>query len=429
VNNNSNYQDLWLQVTPYIERLKTTWNQIDRVVLTNQARILDAFTKEHVAANHLWPSTGYGYGDAGRTALERVYARTFGAEAALVRPHWASGTHALKSALFAMLRPGDEALSLTGIPYDTLIPVIGISRENSAGNREEGSLKDFDISFRFTDALSHYVQGDMTLRTAIEEIKQAVGDRTSLLYLQRSRGYSQKKAVSMDHLAKFIPALRTEISIPIMVDNCYCEFVEEHEPPSVGIDLTVGSLIKNPGGGLAPSGGYAVGTRTAVDRVSKSLYAPGIGDEIGSNPSGYRDFFQGLFLAPKVVGESLKGASFASLYFQDLGMKTDPGPFDKRSDIVQCIETGSADALLTLTKAIQGASPIDSFASPEPSLMPGYDHPVVMAAGTFVQGASIELSCDAPFIAPFRAYLQGGLTKEHVILACLRAGTKLKNIS
>lgn len=397
------------------------WDRIDRLVMSNQKRVLDAFVAERVGLHHLAQSTGYGYGDTGRDTLDRVYARAMGAESALVRMHWASGTHVLKTALFALLRPGDDLLYVTGTPYETMMPVIGIGDAEASG-----SLSDFGVAYRETRALSDFQQGNLDLNQLEHAIGEAVTPRTRVIVVQRSRGYTGRKSISMDTLSAFMQVKKRRWPrVLTMVDNCYCEFAEGAEPPMAGVDLTAGSLIKNPGGGLAPTGGYVAGTRDCVTRVAEALYAPGLAGEVGSNPYGHRDLYQGFFLAPKIVGEALKGACFAAAFFRELGLAVDPGPLDARSDIVQAITAGSPDLLRALARGIQEASPVDSFAAPEPWDMPGYEHQVIMAAGTFVQGASIELSCDAPFTPPYTAYLQGGLTKEHVILACIHAGEVL----
>lgn len=397
------------------EEVRQVWDKIDSVVMANQERVLDSFIEARVALPHLSGTTGYGYGDSGRDTLDKLYAATFGGEAGIVRTHWASGTHALRTALFGLTRPGDDILCVTGQSYDTLRPVLG---DNGLGR--------YGITYREIGCLCDFEEGRIGKDDLEASLAKEIGPRTSLLYIQRSRGYTARKSVSMGSLRSFMavkqgrwPGIRT------IVDNCYCEFTETAEPPSLGVSLTVGSLIKNPGGGLAPTGAYAVGDSKCVSLAAESLYAPGLGGEVGSNEAGYRGLYQGLFLAPKTVGESLKGAVFAASYFRGLGFDVDPGPLDARSDIVQSITLGSPDALRTFARAIQAASPVDSFATPEPWDMPGYEHQVIMAAGTFVQGASIELSCDAPFIPPYRAYLQGGLTKEHVMIASKRAAKAL----
>lgn len=401
--------------------LLEVWASVDRLVFFNQAKVLLAFTEERISLSHLCPSTGYGYGDVGRDALDKLYARIFGGEAAMVRLSWTSGTHVLKTALFSLLRPGDEMLSVTGQPYETLRPVIGPG---------SGSLAGHGVSYNVSSCLLDYETGHLSELGLEEALDQAVNSRTRVVFVQRSRGYSLRPAISMKTLATFTGILaRRWPRMLTLVDNCYCEFVEEKEPSSLGITVTAGSLIKNPGGGLAPTGGYVVGKREYIERVADALYAPGISGEVGSNPYGYRDVYQGVFLAPKTVGEALKGAIFAALFFERMGFGVDPGPFDPRSDIVQSITTGSPESLRSIARSIQRMSPVDSYATPEPWDMPGYENQVIMAAGTFVQGSSIELSCDGPFVPPYVAYLQGGLTKEHSILACMHAGQQLVQLS
>ncbi|HHY76083.1 MAG TPA: hypothetical protein GX500_04790 [Firmicutes bacterium] len=397
------------------EEMASVWKRIDATVMTNQERVLDSFIAERVSLHHMSPSTGYGYGDAGRDTLDRLYARVFGAESGLVRTHWSSGTHALKTALFALLRPGDDVLCVTGPSYDTLSPVTGAGR---------GGLKDFGITYREIDCLLRYEEGSIGIDSVEQELADNLRSNTKVIYIQRSRGYTPRKSISVGSLQDFMGVVREKFpGIWTIVDNCYCEFTGTVEPPMLGVSLTVGSLIKNPGGGLAPTGAYAVGSRDAVARVAESLYAPGLGAETGSCPAGYRDIYQGLFLAPKVVGECLKGIAFAASFLRRLGFEVDPGPFEERSDIVQAVTLGSPERLRRFAQAIQASSPVDSFATPEPWDMPGYERKIIMAAGTFVQGSSIELSCDGPFTEPYIAYLQGGLTKEHVMLAVKKAAT------
>ena len=401
------------------KKVRPVWETIDDLVLANQERTLNAFIAERIGLTHLSATTGYGYGDTGREALDRVYARVFGAEKALVRFHWASGTHVLRTALFALLRPGDDLLYVTGEPYETMLPIIGAGNQGSLG---DGSLRDFGVTYREVPALREYQEGNVDLAELERQTASAITPQTKLIVIQRSRGYSPRKTVSIASLEAFL-AIKERLwpHILTLVDNCYCEFSQDREPPSVGASLTAGSLIKNPGGGICPTGGYVAGDKECVARVADALYAPGLSGEVGSNPYGYRDAFQGLFLAPRTVGESLKGAAFAAAFFEGMGYPVDPAPLDERCDIVQAITVGTPKKLAALARAIQSSSPVDSFAAPEPWDMPGYRHQVIMAAGCFVQGSSIELSCDAPFTEPYTAYLQGGLSKEHVILACMAA--------
>mgnify|MGYP005840005255 CR=1 FL=1 len=395
-------------------RAEGAWDRIDDAVFSNQKRVLDAFIRERVSLTHLWPSTGYGYGDEGRSALERVYARVFGAEAALVRMHWASGTHVLKTALHGLLRPGDGLLSVTGRPYETVMPIL------------KSLSSDWRVSYKESSCLLEYQSGRLAEDGLERALSDEIGESTRVMLVQRSRGYSARQSLNLGTIETLSRIVRRRWPhVVTLVDNCYCEFVQSAEPPSVGADLAVGSLIKNPGGGICPTGGYVAGRRDCVRKVAEALYAPGLGDEVGSNPYGYRDMFQGLFMAPKTVGQALKGAVFASAFFRELGLDVDPEPSDERFDIVQAVTLGSAERLSAFASCIQHWSPVDSFAEPEPWDMPGYEHKIIMAAGTFVQGSSIELSCDAPFVPPYTAYLQGGLSKEHVILACLMTGQAL----
>lgn len=419
------------------EQLEDAWKHIDELVFSNQIKVLRAFSDSRISLTHMWPSTGYGYQDTGREGLESLFAQVFGGESALVRLAWTSGTHVLKTALFGLLRPGDELLSVTGTPYETLQPVIGIGPQCEPARQTDcqlqqvqpGSLKDFGIEYRETSCLIDFEAGAIDEDMLRQELERSITSSTRLVLIQRSRGYSHRKTISIASLGTFMELVRNKWPhIITFVDNCYCEFTDVLEPPALGVSITAGSLIKNPGGGLTATGGYVVGQEKYVDLVAGSLYAPGLGKEAGSNPYGYRDAYQGLFLAPKVVGEALKGASFAALFFGKLGYQVDPGPFEQRGDIVQEIILEHPEKLKSFSRAIQEASPIDSFATPEPWDMPGYAHQVIMAAGTFVQGASIELSCDGPFTHPYTAYLQGGLTKEHVIYACLRAKDALASI-
>ena len=406
-----------------IEELSVRWKTIDELVFQNQVRVLQAFTGARISLSHLWPSTGYGYQDLGREGLEKLFARLFGGENSLVRFAWTSGTHVLKTALFGLLRPGDEILSVTGTPYETLRPVIGLGgAKQGSEKRRSGNLLNLGVRYRECSCLVDYETSAIDKHALESQLEKHVTRDTTLILIQRSRGYTHRKTISMKSLREFMDIInRRWPSVITFVDNCYCEFADVYEPPSLGVSITAGSLIKNPGGGIAKTGGYVVGPNRYVDLVAESLYAPGLGKDIGSNPYGYKDSYQGLFMAPKTVGEALKGACFAALFFGKQGFETDPGPFEKRADIVQLITMREPEMLKTIAQAVQAASPIDSFAVPEPWEMPGYTHKVIMAAGTFIEGSSIELSCDGPFIPPYSAFLQGGLTKEHVIYACMKA--------
>jgi cystathionine beta-lyase family protein involved in aluminum resistance len=362
-----------------------------------------------VEARHFAGSTGYGYGDIGRDTLDRVFADVFHAEAALVRPQLVSGTHALSLCLYALACRRSRIVSVTGKPYDTLLETVGIAK--SEGGID--SLMDLGVQFEIVDLTPG---GSIDIEKAC---KAAYGQNT-IVYIQRSRGYDWRASVSIREMREAIAAIRQANPEAIfVVDNCYGEFTEEEEPTDAGADLIIGSLIKNPGGGLAPTGAYIVGRQALLDRIQYRLTAPGIGAEVGSWPAGYLPFYQGLFMAPHVVGESLKGAVLLSATLESLGYDVMPGPCAFRSDITQSVRFGSKEKLLQFCRIVQSASPVDGHAVPEPWPMPGYQHDVVMAAGTFVQGASIELSADAPLKEPYIGYIQGGLTYEHCKLALM----------
>ena len=370
---------------------------------TNFARVMDAFRAEHVAVRHFAPTTGYGYGDDGRDALERIFARIFGCEDALVRPSIASGTHALALCLFGLLRPGDVLVAGSGKPYDTLESVIGLT-----GGAGQGSLREYGIGYAQVDLKDD----DVDLPALLQALKDP---RAKVVALQRSRGYDWRASLTVERLGEVAQAVHAaRPDVVVMVDNCYGEFVCDKEPTHLGCDIAVGSLIKNPGGGLAPTGGYLVGRADLVEKCACRLTSPGIGREVGSYLGGYDRFYQGLFLAPHVVSQAVKGAMLAAAVFTQLGLAVSPGPEDPRSDIIQAIRVEDPEKLVAFCQGIQYASPIDSHVTPEPWDMPGYQDPVIMAAGTFVSGASIELSADAPIRAPYIGYMQGGLTLAHV---------------
>lgn len=370
---------------------------------TNFARVMDAFRAEHVAVRHFAPTTGYGYGDDGRDALERIFARIFGCEDALVRPSIASGTHALALCLFGLLRPGDVLVAGSGKPYDTLESVIGLT-----GGAGQGSLREYGIGYAQVDLKDD----DVDLPALLQALKDP---RAKVVALQRSRGYDWRASLTVERLGEVAQAVHAaRPDVVVMVDNCYGEFVCDKEPTHLGCDIAVGSLIKNPGGGLAPTGGYLVGRADLVEKCACRLTSPGIGREVGSYLGGYDRFYQGLFLAPHVVSQAVKGAMLAAAVFTQLGLAVSPGPDDPRSDIIQAIRFEDPEKLIAFCQGIQYASPIDSHVTPEPWDMPGYQDPVIMAAGTFVSGASIELSADAPIRAPYIGYMQGGLTLAHV---------------
>jgi cystathionine beta-lyase family protein involved in aluminum resistance len=396
------------------DEVKYLFFSIEERAEYHQARILDIFNQHRISQRHFIGTNGYGYGDDGRDALDEVYRDVFDGEDALVRPQWVSGTHVISDSLFALLRPGDTLLSITGRPYDTLNEVIGIKEASP------GSLKEWGVNYREVDL------GEEG-KFQYDKIKAELTDpKVKLILIQRSRGYSWRKSLKIEEIEEsilFVKKYRPDILV--MVDNCYGEFTEDREPSSVNADLVVGSLIKNPGGGLAPTGAYAVGTNHAIELLTQRLTSPGIGREVGSFPSGYGLFYQGLFLAPHVVAEAIKGTILTSRIFDRLGYRILPGWQDQRPDIIQSIEFNSAEELIAFCQALQSASPIDGHVVPFPWEMPGYEHQVIMAAGTFIQGASIELSADAPIKEPYIAYLQGGLTYAHVKIAMMKILTRM----
>ncbi len=389
------------------------FRRVDTISERNTAKVLESMRRLKVSDAHFKTSTGYAYGDIGREKLDELFAEIFCAERALVRTQFVSGTHALATALFGILRPGDELVSLTGEPYDTLQTVRGHARA------AKGSLKEFGIGYRELPLINGKVDTDA--------IKHFITPKMRLALIQRSRGYSLREPLTIDAIEKICAEVKAANPACVtFVDNCYGEFVETREPIEVGADLAAGSLIKNIGGGLAPTGGYIVGKRDLVELASYRLTAPGMGDELGASLGTPRLLYQGLFMAPHVTAQALKGAIFAAGLFGKLGYRTHPLPSDTRGDIIQAIELGSAQRLIKFCQAIQKYSPVDSFATPEPWDMPGYADKVIMAAGTFVQGASIELSADAPLREPFAVYLQGGLTFEHAAIAILNAARELE---
>ena len=373
------------------------FQRVEEVSEFNTQKVLDAMRELKISDAHFKTSTGYAYGDIGREKLDELFAKIFKAESALVRTQFVSGTHALATVLFGILRPGDEIISVTGEPYDTMQTVIGY-KKNSAG-----SLKEFGISYREIDLKNNKVD--------LDAIKTAVTSKTKLALIQRSRGYSMRTALTTADIEKICATIKSaNKNCVTFVDNCYGEFVETLEPVEVGADIIAGSLIKNIGGGLAPTGGYIVGKKNLVELASYRLTAPGMGNELGASLGTPRLLYQGLFLAPHITAQALKSAIFSAGIFSSLGFKTSPQPEEMRGDIIQAIELKTAENLTKFCQAIQKYSPVDSFAAPEAWDMPGYDDKVIMAAGTFVQGASIELSADGPMREPFAVYLQGGLT-------------------
>ncbi len=389
--------------------LQPLFKKVEEIALFNQEKVLKAFQKNHIALRHFSGSSGYGYGDDGRDTLNKLFADIFGAEKALCSPNIVSGTHALTLCLYGVLRPNDKVLCVSGQPYDTLQDVI-----NGEGN---GSLKDFGVFFDYIPLVDddfNYV-----------EIEKHLKNNTpiKMIYLQRSRGYDWRSALTIDQIEKLVKFVRCKgFKGCIMLDNCYGEFIEEKEATEVGVSLMAGSMIKNPGGGIAPTGGYVVGEKQYVDLVANRLTAPSIGDEVGSYAPGYQLFYQGLFLAPHTVLQSVKGCLLFSKVLTDLGYTTSPKAFEKPNDIILAIKFNDKDKLISFIQNIQENSPIDSFVSVMPWDMPGYEDEVIMAAGCFVQGSSIELSADAPIKPPYIAYMQGGLTFEHckIVLSNLK---------
>ena len=394
------------------KELKPRFEKIDETAEYNQAKVLYAMQKNRLSEAHFASSTGYGYNDLGRDTLESVYADTFHTETALVRPQIICGTQALALALASNLHPGDELLSPVGKPYDTLEEVIGI-RESM------GSLKEYGVSYR---------QVDLTENGGFdwEGIRAAIGEKTKLITIQRSRGYDARPTLSVEQIGELIAFVKSiKPDVICMVDNCYGEFVERIEPSDVGADMTVGSLIKNPGGGLAPCGGYIAGKTECIERAARRLTSPGLGKEVGASLGVNRSLFQGFFLAPTVTAGALKGAIYAANLYERLGFPVNPGGSDPRFDIIQAVECGSAEALCAFCEGIQAAAPVDSYVRPEPWDMPGYDDQVIMAAGAFVQGSSIELSADGPLKPPYRVFFQGGLTWYHAKFGILMSLQKM----
>ncbi|MBO5954316.1 MAG: methionine gamma-lyase family protein [Oscillospiraceae bacterium] len=395
-----------------LERLKDRFDAIDKIAEYNQAKVLAAMQKNRVSAACFAATTGYGYDDVGRDNLERVYADVFHTEAALVRPQITCGTHALTVALSANLLPGDELLSPVGLPYDTLQEVIGI-RESPC------SLAEYGVTYRQADLLP---DGSFDYQA----IGSTINDKTKLVTIQRSKGYATRPTFSVKQIGELIAFCKSiKPDVICMVDNCYGEFVETIEPSDVGADMVVGSLIKNPGGGLAPIGGYICGTKACVDRCAYRLSAPGLGQEVGANLGLMLSLYQGFFLAPTVVAGAEKGAIFAANLYEPLGFTCVPNATESRHDIIQAVELGSEEAMIAFCKGIQAAAPVDSFATPLPWDMPGYNDKVIMAAGAFIQGSSIELSADGPIRPPYAVYFQGGLTWYHAKLGILLSLQKL----
>lgn len=394
--------------------LKDRFDKIDKIAEYNQCKVLAAMKKNRVDAACFAASTGYGYNDLGRDKIEKVYADTFHTEAALVRPQIVCGTHALTVALSANLLPGDELLSPVGKPYDTLEEVIGI-RESKC------SLKEYGVTYKQVDLLP-----DGTFD--YDNIALAIGEKTKLVTIQRSKGYQTRPTFSVKQIGELIAFVKKiKPDVIVMVDNCYGEFVEEIEPSDVGADMTVGSLIKNPGGGLAPVGGYICGTKECVDRCAYRLSAPGLGQEVGASLGVMQSFYQGFFLAPTVVSGAEKGAIFAAEIYERLGFKVFPPASEERHDIIQAIELGSKEGMIAFCKGIQASAPVDSYVTPIPWEMPGYESEVIMAAGAFIQGSSIELSADGPIREPYAVFFQGGLTWYHAKIGILTSLQEMLN--
>lgn len=395
-----------------IKSLHDRFEEIDKNAEYNQMKVIKAMQDNKVAEMHLSGTTGYGYNDDGRDTLEKVYSDIFKTEDALVRPQIICGTHALNVALSSNLRPGDELLSPVGKPYDTMDEIIGI-------RPSKGSLAEYGITYAQVDLLP---DGGFDY----EGIKNAINERTKLVTIQRSKGYASRPTLSVERIGELISFIKgIKPDVICMVDNCYGEFVERIEPSEVGADMIVGSLIKNPGGGLAPCGGYIAGKKECVEQAAYRLSSPGLGKEVGATLGVNQSFYQGLFLSPVVVAGALKGAIFAANVYEKAGFVVRPDGSEPRYDIIQAVELGSADGLLAFCKGIQAAAPVDSFVTPEPWPMPGYDSDVIMAAGAFVQGSSIELSADGPLKEPYSVFFQGGLTWYHAKLGIMMSVQKM----
>lgn len=398
------------------DQLQERFKLIKEIVTLNQEKVLNAFQKHQVGDYHFNPTTGYGYDDIGRDKLEEVYATVFGGEDALVRHQIVSGTHAITTALFGLLRPGDELMYITGRPYDTLEQVIGINKIS------DGSLRDYGIKYNEIPLLdSGKVDFDL--------VKKSINNDTKVIAIQRSKGYANRPSFMIEEIKEmvdFVKNIRSDLIV--FVDNCYGEFVETLEPTNVGVDLIAGSLIKNPGAGIVKTGGYLVGRADLIAKCSNYLVAPGgLGKETGASMNLLLEMYQGLFLAPHIVGEALKGAYYTSQLLQMYGYETTPGPNDDRTDLIQSITFPNKDEMITFAQVIQQQSPINSHVTPYPSYMPGYDHDVIMAGGTFVQGGSLELTADGPIREPYTLYVQGGLTYEHVKLAITKSLLNIHN--
>ncbi|CEQ08711.1 pyridoxal phosphate-dependent transferase; putative aluminium resistance [[Clostridium] sordellii] len=396
-----------------MDDIKGRFEEIKEIREYNQYKVLKAMQESNLSDNHFNWTTGYGYNDIGREKIEEIYSKVFNTEDAIVRPIIVNGTHALTLCVQGIVRPGDEILSVTGKPYDTLEGVIGI-------REEKGSLKEFGVTYNQVDFLEN---GEVDL----EGIKEKINDKTKLVMIQRSKGYSWRKSLTISDIKEVIETVKSiKPEVIVMVDNCYGEFIETKEPTDVGADIMAGSLIKNPGGGLALTGGYIVGKKELVELISYRLTSPGIGKECGLTFGTSRTVLQGFFLAPYVVSQALMGAIFCSRMFEKLGYEVLPKYDDLRSDIIQCVRLNNAQEVIDFCRGVQAAAPVDSFVKPEPWAMPGYDSEVIMAAGAFIQGSSIELSADAPIKPPYNVYFQGGLTFDHSKMGTLKAYQYMK---
>lgn len=412
----SNLTEQTMELAARIEnKIATFHKKVDENAFFNQQKVLTAFRENQVSDYHLHPSSGYGYDDEGRDNLERVYAQVFGAEAAIVRPQIISGTHAITLSLFGILRPGDELVYITGKPYDTLQSIV------DGGDKDTGSLKDFGIKYSHVDLIDNE-QIDW------QGVREAVNEKTKMIAIQRSKGYATRPSFTVAEISEMVQQIRLIApSAVIFVDNCYGEFVELLEPTEVGVDLMAGSLIKNPGAGLAKIGGYIAGRADLVEKCAYRMTSPGIGAEAGATLNTLADFYQGFFLAPHTVAQALKGAIFTSAMLEEIGMATAPHYSALRTDLIQSVSFQTAEQMIAFCREIQAASPINAHFAPEPAYMPGYEDDVIMAAGTFVQGSSIELTADGPIRPPYTAFVQGGLTYEHVKYAICSAVQKLSN--
>lgn len=404
----STNNELELLIEQIEEKISSAAKKIERISEKNQVKVIQAFQKYKVSDFHFNNSTGYAYNDRGREVIDLIYAEVFGAEAALVRPHFASGTHTIACALFGVLRANDELLYITGKPYDTLHKVIGKDKDGS------GSLADWGVKY-------NHVELQDNGQVNWQGVEQAINENTKVIAIQRSRGYDWRKSFTINDIAGMVNKIRAIAPhVIIFVDNCYGEFTELLEPTDIGVDLMAGSLIKNPGGGIAETGGYIAGKQEYVEAAANRLVAPGIGLEVGAMLGTTRGIYQGFYMAPLIVAQALKGSVLASALFEHLGFITSPAWSEPRTDLIQAVKFTNKEHLISFVQAIQSAAAVDAYVTPEPWDMPGYDHPVIMAAGTFIQGGSLELSADAPIREPYIAYMQGGLTYGHVKYALIK---------